>query len=59
MSDEKTTRRGFLSAAAAAPVGAAALVAAPEDAQAEERPTGETRIQDTPHTRAYLASTRF
>ena len=60
MSDAgKTTRRGFLGAAAAAPV--AATLGAPEAAQAKPvaTPADDTRIQDTAHTRAYLESTRF
>lgn len=56
---DKTTRRGFLGAAAAAPL--AATVAAPQTAEAKAAPTpqDDTRIQDTAHTRAYLESTRF
>ena len=56
---DKTTRRGFLGAAAAAPLTAA--IAAPQaaEAKAAATPQDDTRIQDTAHTRAYLESTRF
>lgn len=54
-----TNRRDFLKlAATTAPVAAVATVAGTEMAEAAE-PTGETRIQDTAHTRAYYDSARF
>lgn len=54
-----TNRRDFLKlAAATAPAAAVATVAGTETAEAAE-PTGETRLQDTAHTRAYYASARF
>ena len=57
--EDKATRRDFLKvAAAAAPAAAVAAVAAPGAAEASE-PTGETRLQDTAHTRAYFDSARF
>jgi anaerobic selenocysteine-containing dehydrogenase len=53
------SRRDFLKvAAAAAPAAAVAAVAAPQTAEAAA-PTGEVRLQDTAHTRAYYDSARF
>lgn len=52
-------RRSFLKlAATGAPVAAVAAVAAPKSAEAA-LPTGETKLQDTEHTRKYLESARF
>ena len=54
-----TNRRDFLKlAATTAPAAAVATVAGTETAEAAE-PTGETRVQDTAHTRAYYDSARF
>ena len=54
-----TNRRDFLKlAATTAPAAAVATVAGTETAEAAE-PTGETRLQDTAHTRAYYDSARF
>lgn len=56
---DAATRRDFLKvAAAAAPAAAVAAVSAPEAAQAAQ-PTGETKLQDTAHSRAYYDSARF
>lgn len=52
------SRRDFLKVAAAAPAAAVAAVAAPQTAEAAA-PTGEVRLQDTAHTRAYYDSARF
>ena len=53
-------RRDFLKlAATGAPVAAVVAVASPKAAEAAALPTGETRLQDTEHTRKYLESARF
>jgi len=55
------SRRDFLKlASASAPAAVAAAVAGSgEQAEAATPATAETRLQDTAHTRAYLASARF
>lgn len=58
--DDGASRRDFLKlAGTAAPAAAAAAVLSGTEAEAATEPTGETRIQDTAHTRAYLDSARF
>ena len=53
------SRRDFLKlAGTAAPAAVAAVAVSGTEAEAAE-PVNETRIQDTAHTRAYLASARF
>lgn len=59
---EGASRRDFLklaSVSAPAAVAAASLGATQADAAAPALPTGEARLQDTAHTRAYLDSARF
>ena len=52
-------RRGFLKlAASGAPIAAVAAAATPASAE-PDLPTGETKLQDTEHTRKYLESARF
>lgn len=59
-SEDGATRRDFLKiATAAAPAVAAAVVLAPESAQAQPADLSRTEMQDTAHTRAYLDSARF
>ncbi|TNF58246.1 MAG: twin-arginine translocation signal domain-containing protein [Rhodobacteraceae bacterium] len=54
------SRRDFLKlAGTAAPAAVAAAALSGAQAEAAELPTGETRLQDTAHTRAYLESARF
>lgn len=53
------TRRAFLKLAGTAAPAAVAAVALGSEAEAAETPTGETRLQETAHTRAYLDSARF
>ncbi len=58
--DDGASRRDFLKlAGTAAPAAVAAAALSGTEAQAADAPTGETRIQDTAHTRAYLDSARF
>ena len=58
--EKGASRRDFLKlAGTAAPTAAAAAALSGTEAQAAEEPSGETRIQDTAHTRAYLDSARF
>ena len=58
--DSDASRRDFLKlAGTAAPAAVAAAALSGTEAQAAETPTGETRLQDTEHTRAYLDSARF
>ena len=58
--DSGNTRRDFLKlAGTAAPAAVAATALSGTEAAAAEQPTGETRLQDTAHTRAYLDSARF
>ncbi|KQI69546.1 twin-arginine translocation pathway signal protein [Loktanella sp. 3ANDIMAR09] len=56
-----TNRRGFLKlAGTAAPAAIAAVaIAKPDAAQANPVDLSSTTIQDTEHTRTYLASARF
>ncbi|MCB5197722.1 Tat (twin-arginine translocation) pathway signal sequence [Loktanella sp. DSM 29012] len=56
-----TNRRGFLKlAGTAAPAAIAAVaIAKPDAAQAKPVDLSSTTIQDTEHTRTYLASARF
>lgn len=57
---EQTSRRTFLKlAGTAAPAALAAATLAPETGEASEVDTASTTMQDTAHTRAYLASARF
>ena len=55
---KETTRRDFLKVAAVSVPAAAAATVVPQEAVADEV-TGETRMQDTAHTRAYFDSARF
>ncbi len=58
-SKETATRRDFLKVAAlSVPAATAAATVAPQEAAAETV-TGETRMQDTAHTRAYYDTARF
>ncbi|MEV8467158.1 twin-arginine translocation pathway signal protein [Fluviibacterium sp. DFM31] len=58
--EDGASRRDFLKlASVSAPAAIAAAAVGGTAAQADEAPTGETRIQDTAHTRAYLDSARF
>ena len=63
MSEKKegaASRREFLKlAGTAAPAAAVALAAGSSVAEAAEPDLASTRMQDTAHTRAYLASARF
>ena len=55
-----SSRRDFLKlAGTAAPAAVAAVAVSGTEAQAAETPVASGRMQDTPHTRAYLASARF
>ncbi|MBS1303729.1 twin-arginine translocation signal domain-containing protein [Loktanella sp. SALINAS62] len=56
-----TNRRGFLKLAGTAAPAAIAAVAlsSPDKAQAKPVDLSATTMQDTDHTRAYLASARF
>lgn len=55
-----SNRRDFLKlAATGAPVAAIAAVSASPASAEPDLPTGETRLQDTEHTRKYLESARF
>ncbi len=57
---EGASRRDFLKAAGlAAPAAAAATVLGAESAAAAEPDLTSEKMQDTAHTRAYLASARF
>jgi anaerobic selenocysteine-containing dehydrogenase len=53
------SRRDFLKLAGTAAPAAVAAAALSGEAQAADLPDGETRMQDTAHTRAYLDSARF
>lgn len=58
--EDTASRRDFLKlAGTAAPAAVAAAALSGTQAEAAELPTGETRLQDTAHTRAYLDSARF
>ncbi len=61
MSEEKeATRRDFLKlAGTAAPVAAVAVANGTTSAEAAEPDLSSNKMQDTAHTRAYLASARF
>ena len=61
MSEEKeATRRDFLKlAGTAAPVAAVAMASGTTSAEAAEPDLSSNKMQDTAHTRAYLASARF
>lgn len=62
MSKTKETgasRRDFLKLAGTAAPAAVAAASLGTEAEAAERPSDETRIQDTAHTRAYFDSARF
>ena len=61
MSEEKeATRRDFLKlAGTAAPVAAVAVASGTTSAEAAEPDLSSNTMQDTAHTRAYLASARF
>ena len=57
---EGASRRDFLKlASVSAPAAVAAATLSGTEAEAAEVATGETRMQDTAHTRAYLDSARF
>ncbi|WP_208349308.1 ubiquinol-cytochrome c reductase iron-sulfur subunit N-terminal domain-containing protein [Pseudaestuariivita rosea] len=58
--EEGASRRDFLKlASVSAPAAVAAATLTGTQAEAAEVVTGETRIQDTAHTRAYYDSARF
>ncbi|MFK7745190.1 MAG: twin-arginine translocation signal domain-containing protein [Roseobacter sp.] len=58
--DSDASRRDFLKmAGTAAPVAVAAVAAGTSTAEAAEPDLTSETMQDTAHTRAYLASTRF
>jgi hypothetical protein len=58
--DEGASRRDFLKlASVSAPAAVAAAAVGGTQAEAAEVVTGETRLQDTAHTRAYFDSARF
>lgn len=55
-----SSRRDFLKlAGTAAPAAVAAVAVTGTQAAADEAPVADGKMQDTAHTRAYLASTRF
>lgn len=57
---DTATRRDFLKVAATSvPAAAAVVVATPDTAEAAPVDPASDRMQDTAHTRAYLASARF
>ena len=59
-SEASASRRAFLKlAGTAAPAAVAAVAVSGTEAEAAETPKADGRMQDTAHTRAYLASTRF
>ncbi|GGC20653.1 hypothetical protein GCM10011363_41630 [Marivita lacus] len=58
--EASASRRAFLKlAGTAAPAAVAAVAVSGTEAEAAETPKANGRMQDTAHTRAYLASTRF
>lgn len=58
--EASASRRDFLKlAGTAAPAAVAAVAVSGTEAEAAETPRANGRMQDTAHTRAYLASTRF
>ena len=60
MTEKEATRRDFLKlAGTAAPVAAVAVATSGTEAAASEPDLSSNRMQDTAHTRAYLASARF
>ena len=55
-----SSRRDFLKlAGTAAPAAVAAVAVSGTQAAADDTPIADGKMQDTAHTRAYLASTRF
>lgn len=56
---EEATRRDFLKIAGTTAPLAAAVVATGTTAEAAEPDLSSDKMQDTAHTRAYLASARF
>lgn len=58
--DATASRRDFLKlAGTAAPAAVAAVAVTGTEAAADQAPVETGKMQDTAHTRAYLASTRF
>ena len=58
--EASASRRAFLKlAGTAAPAAVAAVAVSGTEAEAAETPKADGRMQDTAHTRADLASTRF
>lgn len=58
--DDGSSRRDFLKlAGTAAPAAAVALAAGAQRAEASPVDPASDKMQDTAHTRAYLASARF
>ena len=58
--DATSSRRDFLKlAGTAAPAAVAAVAVSGTEAAADDTPIADGKMQDTAHTRAYLASTRF
>ncbi|MFZ7091833.1 twin-arginine translocation pathway signal protein [Primorskyibacter sp. 2E233] len=58
--EEGATRRDFLKVAATtAPIAAVAVASGGTAAEAAEPDLTSDKMQDTAHTRAYLASARF
>ena len=58
--EEGASRRDFLKlAGTAAPAAAVAVATAGTQAEAAEPDLSSDKMQDTAHTRAYLASARF
>ncbi|WP_425074662.1 twin-arginine translocation signal domain-containing protein [Sagittula sp. S175] len=60
MTEKEATRRDFLKlAGTAAPVAAVAVATSGTEAAASAPDLSSNKMQDTEHTRAYLASARF
>ena len=58
--EQASSRRDFLKlAGTAAPVAAVAVASGTTSAEAAEPDLSSNKMQDTAHTRAYLASARF
>lgn len=58
--EDGASRRDFLKlASVSAPAAVAAAAIGGTQAEAAEVATGDTRLQDTAHTRAYFESARF
>lgn len=57
--EDGATRRDFLKLAGTAAPAAVAAASLGGTAEAATQPADDTRLQDTPHTRAYLDSARF